>query len=108
MVKLLGDVLTETVASASGADTPATSVIGVRPKEIADRSLVGSLLDAVQLTDLVEGVDTWGETTVEAEDLVLDDSGKGQVVEQFSELFPNVGVAVLSQALVVEAVPVIK
>jgi len=68
---------------------------------------VGSLLDAVQLTDLVEGVDTGGESTVEAEDLVLDDGGEGQVVEQLSELFPHVGVAVLSQALIVEAVPVI-
>jgi hypothetical protein len=45
---------------------------------------------------------------MEAEDLVLDDSGKGQVVEQLSELFPHVGVAVLPQAFVVEAVPVIK
>ena len=45
---------------------------------------------------------------MQAEDLTLDDSGQRQVVEKLSELFPDVGVAVLAQALVVEAVPIIK
>ena len=65
-----------------------------------------SLLDAIKLPDLIKCVNTGGETTVEAEDLALNDGGQGQVVEQLGELLPNVSVAVLTQALIVETVPV--
>ena len=105
MVKLLGDVLAEAVASTSWRDAPAASVVGVGPQKVADGTFVRGLLDAVQLADLVEGVDAGREATMQAEDLVLNDSSEGQVVEQLSELLPHVRIAVLSQALIVEAVP---
>ena len=41
---------------------------------------------------------------METEDLVVDQGGKGQVVKQVCKVFPNIGVAVLAEALVVEAV----
>lgn len=59
VVKLLRDILSEAITSTSGTDAPTASIIWVRPKEIADWSLVGSLLDAVQLADLIEGVNAW-------------------------------------------------
>ena len=65
---------------------------------------MGSLLDTVELTNLVEGVDRGGQTTMEAEDLVLNYSGERQVVKQLSELLPDVSVTVLSEALIVESV----
>ena len=37
-------------------------------------------------------------------DLVLDESGEGKVVEQIGEVSPHVGVSVLPQAFIVEAV----
>ena len=64
-----------------------------------------SLLDSIKLSDLVEGVDTWRQTSVKAEDLVLNHSSQGQVVEEFGELLPNLGVAILSEALIVESIP---
>ena len=42
---------------------------------------------------------------MEAEDRVLDDGGQGQEVEQLGELLPHVGIAVLAQALIIEAIP---
>jgi len=41
---------------------------------------------------------------VETEYLIFDDGSQGQIVEQLSELFPHISIAVLSQALVVETV----
>jgi hypothetical protein len=41
---------------------------------------------------------------VQTEDLVVDESSERQVVEEVCKVLPDVGVAVLSQALVVEAV----
>ena len=62
-------------------------------------------LHAIELADLVESVDAGRETTVKAEDGVLDDGGQREEIEEFRELFPNIGVAVLTQALIVEAIP---
>ena len=45
---------------------------------------------------------------MKAEDLVLDDSSQRQVVKELCELLPDIGVAVLAQALIVEAIPVNK
>ena len=41
---------------------------------------------------------------MKTEDLVLNKSGKGEVVEEVGEIFPNVGIAVFSQAFIVKSV----
>ena len=41
---------------------------------------------------------------MQTEVLLLNDSSQGKAVKQLRELFPHVGVSVLAQALVVEAV----
>ena len=41
---------------------------------------------------------------MEAEDLVLDDSCEWEVIEELGELFPYVGVTVLPQAFIIEAI----
>ena len=82
VVELLTDILTEGVAGTSWRDTPAASVIRVGPKQIADWAFMWDLHDSVELLDLVKGVDTWGKSTVEAEDVSFNHSGEGQVVEE--------------------------
>ena len=41
---------------------------------------------------------------MEAEDLVVDESGEREVVKEVGEVLPDIGVAVLAEALVIEAV----
>ena len=72
MVEGLGDVLAEGVSCASGRDAPAPAVVGVGPEQVAHGALVGHLLKAVQRTDVVQGVDAWGQAAVQAEDLAVD------------------------------------
>ena len=64
-----------------------------------------SLLHAIKLPNLVKCVNAGRETTVQAEDLALDDGRQGQVIEQLRELFPYVRVTVLTQALIIETIP---
>jgi hypothetical protein len=61
-------------------------------------------LYAVKGSDVIEGIDTWGETSVEAEDLVVDEGGQGEVIEEVSEVLPYAGVAILAETFIVEAV----
>jgi hypothetical protein len=65
---------------------------------------VRHFLYAVEGPDVVEGIDAGRETAVQTEDLVVDQGGKRQIVEKICEVFPDVRVAVLAEALVVEAV----
>lgn len=65
---------------------------------------MGNLLNSVKSPDVIESIDTRGEASVEAEDLVVDEGGKGEVVEQVGEVLPDIGISVLAEALIVEAV----
>lgn len=65
---------------------------------------MGNLLNSVKSPNVIEGIDTRREAPVEAEDLVVDEGGKGEVVEQVGEVLPDIGISVLAEALVVEAV----
>lgn len=65
---------------------------------------MGDLLDAIESSDVIQCVDTGRETAVKTEDLVVDQGSEGEVVEEVGKVLPHVGVAVFSEALVVEAV----
>lgn len=43
VIELLGNVLAESISGATWTNTPSTTVIGVRPQQIADRTFVGDL-----------------------------------------------------------------
>jgi len=65
---------------------------------------MGNFLYAIEGSDIVEGIDAWRETSVEAEDLIVDKGGEGEVIEQVGEVFPYVCIAVLSKTLIIEAI----
>ena len=63
-----------------------------------------NLLDSVEPPDVVERVDAGGKTAVQAEDLVVNQGGERKIVEKVGKVLPDVGITVLAQALVIEAV----
>ena len=65
---------------------------------------MGYLLDSVKRTDVIKGVDTRRQPSVQAEDLVVDKSGEGKVVEEIGKVFPDIGVAIFSEAFIIEPV----
>lgn len=103
-VELLRHVLSERVAGSTGRDTPSTAIIRIRPKQVAHGSLVGNLLEAIQSTNAIESVDEGRQSSVQAENTVLNQRSQGQKVEQVGEHLPNVDSSILAQALVVESV----
>ena len=61
-------------------------------------------LDAIKGSDVIEGINTRGETTVEAEDLIIDKGSEGKIVEKVGKIFPDIRIAVLAKTFIVEAV----
>lgn len=104
VVKCLRNILPERVSCATGRDTPTASVIGITPEQIAHGSFMGNFLDTIKRTDVIKGIDGRTEASVKAENLVINKSGEGKVVEKVGEIFPDIGIAVFTQALVVEAI----
>ena len=43
---------------------------------------------------------------METEDLILDHSSQRKIVEKLGELFPDIWISVLPQALIVETIPI--
>ena len=73
--------LTEGVSRPPGRYSPPSPIIRVGPEQIAHGPLVGNLLEPVQGSDVVQGVDAGGQTAVETEDLTVYQRRQGQVVE---------------------------
>ena len=96
VVKGLANVLAKGVTCTSWAYSPAASIVGVTPEQVAHRAFVGHFLDSVEGANVVKGIDTRGQTTVETENLVVDEGGERQVVEEVGKVLPDVGVAVLT------------
>jgi len=65
---------------------------------------VRNLLYSVKGSDVVKSVDAWRETSMEAENLVVNECSKGEVVEEVGKVLPDVCVAVFSEALIVKAI----
>lgn len=104
VVEFVHDIPTEEISSATRADRPATNFVRVTPHQITHRPVVGNLLLAVESADLIKGVDRGRETTVDAENLVINDCSQCQIVEDLSAVAPNINRTVLSKALIVKAV----
>lgn len=104
MIELFTNVLTKWVSSSSWRNTPTTSVIRVRPEEITNWTFGWHFHDSVELVDLIEGINWWRETTVEAEDVSFNNCGQRQVIKQACEVLPNIGISVFSKALIIESI----
>lgn len=104
VIKLFRNVLTEGVTSSSWRNSPSASFIWVRPQQIANWTFLRWLLLSVQSLNLFEGVNAWGQTSVETEDLLSNDSGQRKEVEESSQFSPDIGVSILSEALVIETI----
>jgi len=104
VIKGLGNILPECVSCASWRNAPATPVIWIAPEQIAHGSFMRDFLDTVERADVIKGVDGWAETSVEAENLILNEGCEGEEIEEVRKILPDIGVAVFSQTLIVESI----
>ena len=61
-------------------------------------------LDSIEGSNIVQCVYAGRKSSMKAEYLIVYQRGEGQVVEQISEIFPDVCVTVFSETLVVEPI----
>lgn len=71
VIELFSHILTKGVSRPSGTDTPASSVIRVRPQQVAHRPFMGHFAETVQVPNVVQRVGGGGKSAMEAEILVF-------------------------------------
>mmetsp|Transcript_9309 Transcript_9309/g.26622 ORF Transcript_9309/g.26622 Transcript_9309/m.26622 type:complete len:324 (+) Transcript_9309:14-985(+) len=104
VVELGRDLAAKQPACSSGADVPSLDVFGVGPHEVTERPFVGNLLDPLNSTNLVQGPDIRRQSAVHAQHPPIDECAKREVVKHLDTVAPGVCVAILSLALIIEAV----
>merc|ERR1711991_587827 len=84
--------------------TPASKVlVWVRPEEVAEEARVGDVCRAHNPADLLERRQVWRESSVGAEDLLVDHCADGEAVEAVGKRLPQLDI-VPPLALVIEPV----
>ena len=98
------DFGSEQPSSSSRRHSPSLNVLRIGPHEVAEWSFVWDFHPSVDKSHLIDGLNLWGESTVDAENLTFDNSTDAKVIEDFSAVLPRVGVSILSNGLIVEAI----
>lgn len=104
VIEFSGNFRAEQPSSSSWGHCPGFDVFRVGPHEIAEWTLMRDLHSSIDESDLVDGLDFRGETTVDAEDFAFDHGTNAEVVEDFGAVLPRVGVSVLSNSFIIEAI----
>jgi hypothetical protein len=104
VVEFSGDLRSEKPTSSSWRHGPSLNIFRIRPHKIAEWTFVWDLHSSVNESDLVNSFDFWGQSSMDAEDFSLDDGSNSEVVEHLGAVFPWIGIAVLSDCLIIESV----
>lgn len=67
-------------------------LVRIRPQEIAEDTLVRYICRAGDLPDLFHGLKIWTQSTVAAENLLIDNCRNGQAIETVRKCFPKLDV----------------
>ena len=82
---------TENVACAAVVFIPLFDFwVRVGPEHVAKKAFFGDLDGALNRANVVQVEEGWGDSAVDAEDLVFDNSGHREVLENIAELVPEV------------------
>ena len=65
---------------------------------------MGNFLDSIELSDLIETVQTGRESSMQAEYLALYNSSHREQVKQVCEVLPHIGIPILPEALIIEPI----
>lgn len=71
VIYLICDFCSKQPASSSRADGPRVHIFRIRPHQVAKRSFVRDFLVPLNGSNLVQGLNVWGEASVDTQDLFI-------------------------------------
>jgi hypothetical protein len=107
-IMLLGesrdDFLTKSERDTTIVFAPSLDIlVGIRPEEVTKEASVGDISGSHDALDLLKRAQFWGETTVHAEDFLINKGCDGEAVEAVSESLPQLDV-IAALAFIIESI----
>ena len=104
VIEFGGDLGAEKPSSTSWGHSPGFDILWVRPHKVAEWTLVRNFHSSVDESNLIDSLDFWGESSMNAENFSFNDGSDTEIVEYLGAVLPWVGISVLSNGLIIEAV----
>lgn len=104
VIEFGGDLGSEEPSRTSWGHGPGLDVLWVRPHKVAEWTLVRNFHSSVDESNLINSLDFWGESSMNAENFSFNDGSDTKIIEDFCAVLPWVGISVLSNGLIIEAV----
>jgi hypothetical protein len=104
MIKLSRHLVTEEPAGATWRNSPRVYVLRIAPNQVTESAFVRNLLGASNDSNLVYSTDLRAQTTVNAQNLAINDSSEDKEIENLAARLPDRRVTVLLLALLVESI----
>lgn len=104
--EFLADVLAPTVPRTPrrGSEAIFALIRRIRPQQVTQRSGMGHILHPVDASQLIQGINFRGESTMQTEDLILNLSCNGEALKEISKHLPNEVRSILLETLIIEAI----
>lgn len=99
VAEVLGDVSAPEVTGTSVGADETSSVDGIGPKKVGHGSIAGRLRETVQSRDLIDRLHVGRQSSMHAEDAVVDESREREEIENLVQHLPHTRVAIISVAL---------
>lgn len=104
VIELTRNLVTEEPASTARRNSPSLNIFRITPDQITKGTLMRDLLSTSNDTDLINGTNLGAQTTMNAENLSINDSGEDKEIENLAARLPNRCVTILLLTLLVETI----
>lgn len=104
MIEFLSYLWSEQPSGTPRRHSPCFDILWIWPHEVTERSFVRNFHSSIDESYLVNSLDLWGETSMDAEYLALYNSSDPKVIENFSAVLPWVCISILSDSLIIETI----
>jgi hypothetical protein len=104
VIEFCGDLGTKEPSSSSWRHSPSFDVFWIRPHKVTEWTFMRNFHSSVNKSNLIDGLDLWGKSSMDAEDFAFNNSSNTKIVEHFSAILPWVCISVLSNGLIVETI----
>lgn len=111
MAEIVGNFRSENPTRTSSVYRPIFDILRVRPHQITKWALMRYLYSSINCSDLIYRLYLGTQSSMHAKDFTsiilwstINDSSDGKIIEDFSTVFPRIGVAVLSVDLIIKSI----
>ena len=104
VVELSRDLVSEEPARAARRNSPCLNILRVAPNQITEGPLVGDLLSTGNDTNLIDRPNLRAQSTMNAENLAVNNSSKDEEVKNLAARLPDRGIPILLLAFLIETI----